>query len=73
MDGAEVPTFMVSPSFVGVSLPAGPHAVSAEYRGAPYRTALLVVGLLVLASVLVSGRQIERFDARLAGQKPARG
>ena len=33
IDGVDVPTFMVSPSFIGVSMPAGKHQVDVVYHG----------------------------------------
>jgi len=66
VDGTEVPTFMASPSFIGVELPPGRHEVRAEYRSPAYRTALLIVGLLTLVAVIVWRRRLEQLDARLA-------
>jgi hypothetical protein len=60
VDGAEAPTFMVSPSFVGVAMPPGRHEVRAEYRSAGYRTALVAIGLATLAAVALGGRRLER-------------
>lgn len=55
VDGIEQPTFMVSPSYVGVEVPAGTHEVRAEYRSSAVRTALLVIGLATLPLVLAGG------------------
>jgi hypothetical protein len=52
VDGRDADTFMVSPSFVGVSLPAGDHFVTAEYRSTPIKAPLLVLALLVLVAML---------------------
>ena len=43
---------MVSPSFVGVSLPAGDHFVTAEYRSTPIKAPLLALAVLVLLAML---------------------
>ncbi|MGE3857389.1 MAG: hypothetical protein AB7G21_10590 [Dehalococcoidia bacterium] len=59
VDGAEQPAFMVSPSLLGVEVPAGAHTVRAEYRTATSRTALLAIGLGTLIMVLV-GRRLLR-------------
>ena len=66
VDGTEAPTFMASPSFIGVELPPGRHEVRAEYRSPAYTTALLIVALLTLVAVIVSRRRLEQLDARLA-------
>lgn len=51
VDGRRAATFMVSPSFIGVTLPPGEHTVVAEYRSTPLKAPLLAVGLFVLAAV----------------------
>lgn len=48
VDGREATTFMVSPSFLGLVLPAGEHFISAEYRSSSYKAQLLALGTLVL-------------------------
>jgi hypothetical protein len=63
VDGAEAHAFMISPSFIGVALLAGRHEVRAEYRSAPYRMALLAVGLLTFAGVLIAGHRLEQLPA----------
>jgi hypothetical protein len=45
---------MVSPSLVGLSLPAGDHFVSAEYRSTPIKTPLVVLGVVVLVAMLAT-------------------
>jgi hypothetical protein len=60
VDGAEVETFMVSPSFLGAAMPAGRHEVRAEYRSTRYRMALLGIALVTLAAVAIAGRRLER-------------
>ena len=52
VDGHDADTFMVSPSFVGVSLPAGDHFVTAEYRSTPIKTPLFALAVLVLVAML---------------------
>jgi hypothetical protein len=42
---------MVSPSFIGLTLPAGEHFVTAEYRSTPLKTPLLVLGGLATAAL----------------------
>jgi hypothetical protein len=50
VDGAEVSTFMASPSYVAFALPAGDHFVVVEYRSTPIKAPLLVLGGIVLAA-----------------------
>ncbi|HEY8786309.1 MAG TPA: 6-pyruvoyl-tetrahydropterin synthase-related protein [Candidatus Limnocylindria bacterium] len=52
VDGRDADTFMVSPSFVGVSLPAGDHFVTAEYRSTPIKAPLFALAVLVLVAML---------------------
>jgi hypothetical protein len=52
VDGREVATFMVSPSFIGVALEAGNHFVTAEYRSTPSKTPLLIGGVLIVLAEL---------------------
>jgi hypothetical protein len=52
VDGSDAATFMVSPSFIGVSLPAGDHFVTAEYRSTPIKAPLFAVAVLVLVAML---------------------
>ena len=56
VDGRERQTYMVSPSYIGVDVPAGTHRVHAEYRSSPLRTALFAAGLAILAIVLIGRR-----------------
>lgn len=49
VDGAEVATFMASPSYLAFALPAGEHFIVAEYRSTPIKAPLLGIGSLVLA------------------------
>ncbi len=44
VDGQEVATFMVSPSYVAFALPAGQHFVTAEYRSGPLKDPLFFLG-----------------------------
>jgi hypothetical protein len=64
VDGTAVDTYMVSPSMIGIDLPAGRHAVVAEYRSTPIKAPLLVLGGVVLLAMVVARRALERIDAR---------
>ena len=52
VDGAEVRTFMASPSYLAFALPAGEHFIVAEYRSTPIKAPLLALGSLVLAATV---------------------
>ena len=59
IDGVAARPFMVSPSYLGVFVPAGDHFVTAEYRATPMKTPLVALGgvtfvvLLLLAAPAV--------------------
>lgn len=58
VDGADIPTFMASPSYLAFALPAGEHFIVAEYRSTPIKAPLLVLGAAALAgAVAVSQRR----------------
>lgn len=63
VDGVAQPSFMVSPSFIGVTLPAGRHVVVARYESTPIKTPLLILGLLTFAGVAAYGRPWRRWLA----------
>jgi len=65
IDGREVRPFMVSPSFIGLDVPAGAHQIRAEYRSPAYKTILLLLGACVLVAVLVLRRRFARLDTVL--------
>jgi hypothetical protein len=58
VDGRAVETFMLSPSFIGIALPAGDHFVTVEYRSTPVKAPLLLFGLLALAGVVLARRDL---------------
>jgi hypothetical protein len=64
VDGAPATTFMLSPSYLGVELPAGQHFVAAEYRSTPAKTPLLLLGVLGLLSATLGGCWLERRQRR---------
>ncbi|QJR37340.1 YfhO family protein [Gemmatimonas groenlandica] len=59
VDGTPVRTYMVSPVFIGIDLPAGQHTIAARYTMATVKWILLAFGTLVLAIVCVVR---DRFD-----------
>ena len=57
VDGVLVPTFMVSPSYIGISLPAGKHTVDAVYRAYPIKAPMVILGAMAaLFLVMIRGR-----------------
>ncbi len=56
IDGADVATYMVSPSYLGFNVPAGRHVIAAEYRSLPLKSVLFWAGLatLIMFAVLVA-------------------
>jgi len=63
LDGREAQPFMVSPSFIGVEVPAGLHQLQVEYRSPAYKTALLILGVSVLFATIWWRRHFARLDA----------
>ncbi|HEY6959001.1 MAG TPA: hypothetical protein VI814_09270 [Candidatus Limnocylindria bacterium] len=57
IDGLDASTFMVSPAYLAVVVPAGTHRVVASYAGVPSRMPLLALGLLVLAAAVPASRR----------------
>ena len=60
VDGSETPIFMLSPSFIGLELPAGSHRITAEYRGSPIKPPLLILGACALAALFVFRRRLDQ-------------
>lgn len=52
VDGVEVPTFMVAPSYLAFPVSAGQHFITAEYRSAPLKDPLFGVGAVTLVACL---------------------
>jgi hypothetical protein len=69
VDGREATRFMVSPSFVGVSLPPGDHFITAEYRSTPIKTPLAALSALTLAATFA---YIGRDRLRVGAERLAR-
>jgi hypothetical protein len=65
MDGNRVRPAMVSPSFIGLDVPAGPHIISAEYRSPWHKSALLLLGAFTLIAAIWFRRRFARIDASL--------
>jgi hypothetical protein len=69
VDGADAATFMVSPSYLAVELPAGRHRVVAEYRSPPLRAALVIAGLAALVALVAAGGRLR--EAPFVGEAGA--
>jgi hypothetical protein len=67
IDGRPAGSFMLSPSFIGVSVPAGDHFVTVEYRSTPIKMPLVGVGALALLVLALARRDLpDRFRAARA-------
>ncbi|UCG98334.1 MAG: YfhO family protein, partial [Burkholderiales bacterium] len=66
VNGVDMPTMMVMPSFIGIALPAGRHEISLAYRSDPRRVLLLSAGiaLIVLAVAVAAFRRLRRRAVR---------
>jgi hypothetical protein len=66
VDGNTQPSFMASPSFIGVNVPAGMHVVSAIYRSNRFKDFLLLIAAAVLIVLIGWGpRLYDRFESIL--------
>jgi len=68
IDGRQAQPFMLSPSFIGLEVPAGAHHVRAEYRSPTYKTALLLLGVCALLATVCFRRRFGRLDAVLSSR-----
>jgi hypothetical protein len=59
VDGAPVETFMLSPSYIGIDLPAGTHQVTATYEPTPSKGPLLAIGVAALFVAVVFRRRLD--------------
>ena len=69
IDGREERSYMVSPSYIGLDVPSGPHQIRADYRSPAYKTALLLLGACTLLATIWFRRRLARLDAILS-QRP---
>ena len=60
VDDNVVETFMISPGFIGLELPAGQHFISARYVSTPLKTPLLIAGALALTGLVAFRRRLVR-------------
>lgn len=63
VDGVGVPTFMVSPSYIGISLPAGKHEVDAVYQAVPIKTPLIIAGAIAIVLLLLLRGRLDSLGA----------
>jgi hypothetical protein len=64
VDGQPADTFMVSPSYVGINLPAGKHVVDAVYQATPTKTPLFLLGLGVVGFAALFRRRLDWLPRR---------
>jgi hypothetical protein len=69
VDGVLVPDFMVSPSYIGISLPAGKHTVDAVYRADPIKEPLVVIGAIAALFLLLARGRLDRFAELLSSRR----
>jgi putative flippase GtrA len=69
VDGQPAQTFMVMPSYIGVSVPAGEHEVRLQYQPQPLKLWLFYGGILMLAAVAI-GSYIGRRRQVFTGSHP---
>jgi hypothetical protein len=72
VDGRDAPTFMVSPSFIGVGLPPGGHDVRAEYRSGLLKNFLVILAGLTVVAVILFRRRLARIETLWAGRMTLR-
>jgi hypothetical protein len=65
VDGEPVQTFMASPSYIGIHLPAGKHQVVATYTATPTKVPLLIGGVGLLGLAILFRRHLDRLPTRL--------
>jgi hypothetical protein len=65
LDGVEVSTRMLMPSYLGISVPPGNHRVYLEYRSQPWRAYLLGLGLATLLLLALARPLAGRVQLRL--------
>ena len=66
IDGNAVDDFMVAPSYIGVSVPAGRHALTATYVAAPIKQPLAIAGIGMVILLLLLRWRIDRMAERVA-------
>jgi uncharacterized protein (TIRG00374 family) len=59
VDHTVVPTFMVSPSYIGISMPPGKHTVDAVYQATPIKLPLQILGLTALMFLLLARGRLD--------------
>jgi hypothetical protein len=63
IDGKEQPTFMLSPSYIGVAVPSGRHYVLAEYKSGMLKNDLLLLRAYTLLMGLVLRKRFGEIEA----------
>lgn len=58
VDDVPAMTFMLSPAYLGVTVPSGTHSITAHYTSAPSKMPLLALGLLALVAAVPITRRL---------------
>ncbi len=69
VDGVAVPDFMVSPSYIGISLTAGKHTVDVIYHAYFLKAPLVVTGSLAALFLLLVRGRLDRFADRVTKRR----
>ena len=70
VDGVSAQPIMVAPSFVGVTVPPGRHAVSFRFATYPYYPPLLALGLVTFIALVFIPRRLRARGAPEPGKSP---
>ncbi len=62
IDGRHADTFMVSPSYIGLLVPAGIHRIRVEYRSGALKNVLLAISIATVAGAIVARRKLQMID-----------
>ena len=73
IDGVPTPTYMVSPSFIGLDLPAGRHTINAEYVPTRSKVPLLALAVLTLLLAIVFRERLDGPARWIAARTAAPG
>jgi uncharacterized membrane protein YfhO len=68
IDGERAVPSMLSPSFIGLHVPAGLHHVSVQYRSRWHKSALLLLGAFTLIAAIRFRQRFTRLDATLCSR-----
>lgn len=73
VDGRDADFFMVSPSYIGLNIPAGVHHVRLEYRSGILKEVLLFLGAATLLATVLARRKFERINELINAMSKSNG